>query len=367
MHTQFLTPGADRWGGLLADLDHDVYHLPEYAASCARQEDGEAIAFLAEEGNRRFFVPLIVRPIDPALTGGTPCADAASPYGFPGPLFSPGGEAGGEDFRLRATAALVEGLRRRSIISGFIRMHPLFPAPLEPLANVGQLIHHGETVSIDLTHSDEETWRHMRRNHRRDINRARQQGQVARMDKNWDFFDDFVEIYQQSMRRLAARDFYFFSRGYLSDLRETLGERLHLCVVERAGEPICAGLATETGGIVQNHLTGTREDFVAASPEKLRIDFLRQWAKARGNRVLHLGGGLGGNDDRLFAFKAGFSDRRHPFQTWRLVADQPAYQRLVASWQTIHGGPADDLSGFFPAYRKPGAPDRPGDRNGARS
>ncbi|HEU4349650.1 MAG TPA: hypothetical protein VFR35_17885, partial [Actinoplanes sp.] len=30
-----------------------------------------------------------------------------------------------------------------------------------------------------------------------------------------------------------------------------------------------------------------------------------------------------------FSYKAGFSPCRHPFHTWRLVADPAAYQRLV--------------------------------------
>jgi hypothetical protein len=85
----------------------------------------------------------------------------------------------------------------------------------------------------------------------------------------------------------------------------------------------------------------------------LRIDFLRRWAKSRGNRVFHLGGGVGGSEDSLFRFKAGFSQQRHPFHTWRMVADETVYRRLVKRWESRHGAEADGLDGFFPAYRKP--------------
>jgi CelD/BcsL family acetyltransferase involved in cellulose biosynthesis len=364
MRAEFLAPDTPRWTELLAELGHDVYHVPGYAALSARQEDGEAIAFLAEEGRQRFFVPLIVRPIDPDLIGGAACFDATCPYGYPGPLLSPDADTVAGDFVARAAAALVDGMRQRRIITGFTRLHPLLPVPTEPLALAGRLVQHGETISIDLTQSDEEIWHHTRRDHRKDINRARRQGQVARMDETWEHFDAFVAIYHQTMQRLGAQDVYFFSQEYFTSLRTVLGDHVHLSVVEIGGELAGAGLVTEMSGIVQNHLSGTRQEFMASSPEKLRVDFLRGWAKARGNRRFHLGGGLGGRPDALFQFKAGFSACRHAFWTWRLVADPWVYRRAVATWQDLHGVPADDVTGFFPAYRKLVALDGVGERNG---
>ena len=73
--------------------------------------------------------------------------------------------------------------------------------------------------------------------------------------------------------------------------------------------------------------------------------------KKRGNRVLHLGGGLGGAPDSLFAFKAGFSKARHPFRTWRVVVDEDRYRELTRAAQP--GLAAADVPGFFPAYRRP--------------
>ena len=81
------------------------------------------------------------------------------------------------------------------------------------------------------------------------------------------------------------------------------------------------------------------------------LHFVRGWAKQRGNRVMHLGGGVGSADDSLLRFKLGFSPLRHGFSTLRVVIDEPEYRRLVAA----HGGVLDpeSRSGFFPAYRHP--------------
>ena len=74
------------------------------------------------------------------------------------------------------------------------------------------------------------------------------------------------------------------------------------------------------------------------------------WAQAQGAAYMHLGGGLGGREDSLFHFKAGFSKQRADFFTYRVIADPSAYETLCARWQEHHHAPLDET--FFPAYRK---------------
>ncbi|MGH2559892.1 MAG: GNAT family N-acetyltransferase, partial [Thermomicrobiales bacterium] len=155
MKVEFLDPESPRWHEVLAELDHDVYHLPGYAALFAREEGGEAVAFLAEENDQTFFVPLIIRPIAVDLGDGVERFDATCPYGYPGPLLAAGQATKGEDFLRSAIHALVEGLRQRRVVSAFIRLHPLFPLPADPLARAGCLVQHGETVYVDLTRTEE--------------------------------------------------------------------------------------------------------------------------------------------------------------------------------------------------------------------
>ena len=110
-----------------------------------------------------------------------------------------------------------------------------------------------------------------------------------------------------------------------------------------------AGLFIETDGIVQYHLGGTNEASIGAEASKLLIHAACGWAKARGYRSLHLGGGVGGATDSLLFFKAGFSPVRHPYRTLRVVLDEAEYRRLVAACDPDLD--PDDLGGYFPAYR----------------
>lgn len=83
------------------------------------------------------------------------------------------------------------------------------------------------------------------------------------------------------------------------------------------------------------------------------LDYVRYWGKERGNKVLHLGGGVGSAKDSLYEFKAGFSKQSHSFITLSLVIDEKQYRYLVNLRAKGLSLLAEDLlqSNFFPAYR----------------
>ena len=113
---------------------------------------------------------------------------------------------------------------------------------------------------------------------------------------------------------------------YFEDLRVALGSRLHFCsVVAPGGELAAGGLFTDTQGIVQYHLSGTADCFVANAPSKLMLHEVRLWAKREGYSLLHLGGGVGSRADSLFHFKAGFSPLHSDWFTYHLVTDEDKY------------------------------------------
>jgi hypothetical protein len=89
-------------------------------------------------------------------------------------------------------------------------------------------------------------------------------------------------------------------------------------------------------------------------PSHLLTHSVVLWGRGRGDAIAHLGGGLGGAvDDSLFAFKAGFSPRRHACSTLPLVADRDRHDALTLERAEHAGCTPDELiaSGFFPAYR----------------
>jgi hypothetical protein len=284
-------------------------------------------------------LPLILLPIE-----GDPSEhyQATCPYGYPGITASPGAPP---EALAEGLSAIVEHLQRARAVTLFSRLHPLIELPLEPLAEHGVLVVHGETVSIDLSAELEHSWSVMRSSHRRHIVTAQRAGYTATV--GWDRLDDYLECYDETMRRVGANEQYLFDRAYVDGMRQVLGDGLHLCTASIGGQVACGGLFSELGGIMQYHLGGTKDAHLVDSPMKLMFDHMRRWGHERGNRVLHLGGGVGGSGDALFHFKAGFSDRRHAFRTYRVITDEAQYARLCAQ----SGVPADQ-DGYFPAFAR---------------
>lgn len=353
MRVSLLSPDAGAWREALRTLAHDVYHLPEYASLAASHDGGEPVALLAEEQGRALLVPLLLRTIAeaPAVLGRE-AHDATSPYGFPGPITGPGTEGAGE-FVARAMPRAIELLRSRGIVSVFVRLHPLIPFPTGPLADAGVLVHHGSTVAIDLGATPDELLVQIQKAHRRCIR------MVQRLDHRMILvdtpagIDDFLDIYRENMERVHASEYYFFPRAYFERMFARLGSRVHLAFLELEGERVCVDLLTEVGGIIECHLGATRTAHLPISPSIALAHYECLWAKERGNRLLHLGGGVGGREDSLFAFKAKFSKLRFPFSTWRLIVEPRSYDALVEQWARQTGLEHEPQIDFFPAYRKP--------------
>jgi hypothetical protein len=344
MQAELLRSQDPRWGDFLGAVRHDFYHLPAYVDLCARRGGGQAAAFWASEGGAAMLIPMVLRPLPPELDPGPGWRDAAAPYGYPCPLLrGDPGEA--------AVAAMLAAFRdtgaAAGIVSAFLRLHPLLPLAEAPFRAFGALVRHGETVYLDLSQGREELDRQTRVNHLADVRRLEREGFRVQLDP-WERMDDFVRIYQETMRYRAADAFYRFERGYFTELRQCLGERLHLSIVQAPdGAAAAAGLFTWTDGLVQFHLSGTSEAHRRAGPAKLMLIHMRDWARERGARFLHLGGGVGCRQDSLAFFKQGFSRLRAPFGTLRMVLHPERYRVLLGR----RGRP--DSDDFFPGYRQP--------------
>jgi hypothetical protein len=340
--SSFVRAGSGAWRDCLQHLRHEAYHLPEYAALDARLVGGAPVAFRFGDGEDELLLPLILRRVP-----GTDHLDATSPYGYPGPVAS----TLAEPFWKDAFHALVDGLAELGAVSCFVRLSPLLPAVRQALEGVGSVVEHGQTVSIDLRPAPEDIFASFRTNHRRQITRSRANGRRLVVD-DWSYLPAFVETYHETMRRVGAADYYFFSYEHFARMRDELTEAVHLMTILGDGELLAGGVFLEGGGIVQYHLGATRTAALREQPTKLMFDETARWARVRGNVDLHLGAGVGGENNPLFHFKAGFSPLRRPFHTLRIVVDEGAYRRLSDRGGS---GPVtgDGPTSYFPAYRSP--------------
>mgnify|MGYP001189145948 FL=1 len=331
---------------MLARATHDVYHLPNYASLESRHGDSEAVALygIDDEGDE-FLLPLLLRDLPPELGLPDTWRDAAAPYGYAAPLTTTDNCQAMNEFLRNA----VQVARDNGLIAMFLRWHPLWPTPERTCIQGESIVDHGQTVFVDLTEPCEDWQRQSRSELRYSIRRLKKLGFEVVMD-DWSMLPEFHRVYHSTMHRVAARNSYYYSLQYFQELRNSWGSYLHIAsVVSPAGDVSAAGLFTECHGIVQYHLSGSDEAYLRLAPTKQLLDTVRHWSKERGNRVFHLGGGVDGQKDSLFAFKAAFSKHRSFFKTSRIITHAQRYQQAVSAFQNVQSLSQGD---YFPAYRQ---------------
>jgi hypothetical protein len=335
------------WREALSEVaEHDFHHMAGYHRVAEQRGEGSAALFVYRSAGHTIALPLLLRAVDSTDPGGP--RDATSVYGYAGPVAShreiP--VAVIDSFQ----RALREELERRHVVAVFSRLHPLIDQR-ELLAGLGEIRSIGLTVSVDLEQSLDEQWAGYSKKCRRIIRRAVDAGVVCTPDYAGVHRGEWAAMYAATMERVGAASTYRYDEGYFDLLLTELGSVLHLFVASIGSTVVAAGLYSLCRGITQAHLGAFRAEYAAISPVRLLDDTARRWAAASGARVFHLGGGVGGREDSLFQYKAGFSDRRHEFATWQWVVDENTYDRLCRERDGQAGSREVD-SAYFPAYRR---------------
>jgi len=343
---------TDEWMGALNGL-HDFYHLPSYNDLARRLNQGEPRLLVYENGEYRISLPLLIRRIDSGVDGpgGGQWFDATSVYGYAGPV------ASHSDIPVRIKhdfhEALTKALIEMKVVSLFSRLHPLLNQS-SLLTGIGVITGNGYTISIDLRLPEEMQVAQYRGDHRRGIRKLREMGAVCAIDAELTHLNAFIDSYYHNMERVGAKPEYFLPHSYFKRLMATTEATAKLFVCSIEEEFACAAIFLKCGSIIQYHLSTTSEKFLKYAPTKLLLDTARQWGVQEGAATLHLGGGVGSSEDSLFKFKAGFSQIRHEFFTWRWILLENEYRRLTSSKTgTREIDVNQSLSNdFFPAYRR---------------
>lgn len=348
MIAKVFNPIDQRWRETLGRLRHDVYHTPEYFLLEASRTGCTAEAIVLQDGERLFFLPyLVCGTSGTARTTDQPTLDIISPYGYPGPLVTDDEP----EFLNHAMTEIRSHFLERGACSAFLRCHPIIGPAFTDVQVDGLSVSSSETVFVDLSLSESQIWTTTRKGHQSAINKCIRLGQSCDFVPFDECRDDFLEIYRQTMEHAAAGQSYYFDQTYFDTLASATG--VSVAVVELDSRIIACCLIFEYGGIVQAHLGGTLSGFRSMSPFSLLLHATRGWAKSRGNKVLHLGGGVGGHRDSVFSFKAGFSRRRSEFTSIRMLIDPDRYSALVTSRAAELHVDRELLlaTGYFPAYR----------------
>jgi hypothetical protein len=331
---------------------HEVYAHPRYVQLYAESPAQRAMCAAWKGPDIRIVYPFILRDLTSEsfwIHNLIPAFDIATPYGYGGPWIWGSGD------RIAAASAFWMSFNAwaeaHRIVAEFIRF-ALFPDTLLPYP--GQREERLQNVVRDLTPDTDTLWMDFRQKVRKNVNHAQRSGIQVELDPYGVRLNDFMRVYESTMKRREAGSDYFFSQHYLERIHNDLPGQFMYFHALYEGQVVSTELVLVSADHVYSFLGGTDQSAFHLRPNDLIKHEIILWAKQQEKRRFILGGGCEPADG-IFTYKLAFAPSGTvPFFIGRRVLDQPLYDQLVARRVALavsQGEIWSSHSGYFPAYR----------------
>lgn len=321
--------------------DYDVYYLSGYVMAFHIHGDGDPYLLYYEENGLRAIYVYMRRPT--VIEG---VYDSVTPYGYGGVLF----EGDNSEANLQAFwKAYLEEMEKEHIVDNFVRYHPVLKnaVPMKPISNVMDL---GKTIAMDLA-SPELIWENIHSKNRNMIRKAEKNGIVIEHGQGMDLFDKFIDIYNATMDKDHAEEYYYFKRPFYESIHNDLRDNYELFYAKLEDKIVAMSIMIYANGHLNYHLSGSDIEYRNLAPSNLLLYKAALWGCEKCMRTFHLGGGVGSGEDNLYKFKAAFNKvSDYQFSIGKQVFDQEKYNELVKIRRESDPN-FDESSHYFPLYR----------------
>ena len=330
------------WDNIVQSFpNYDVYYLNGYVKAFQLHGDGEPqLLFYESNGLRAIYVYMKRKTFIDGLY------DSITPYGYGGVLFD--GDTSDANLQIFWNA-YKEKMRELGIVNNFVRYHPILQNATT-MKCVSDVIDLGKTIVIDLS-SPEVIWENITSKNRNTIRKAQKYNIKILHSCDYSLLEEFVKIYNGTMDKDGASDYYYFKEDFYRSIHEDLNQNYKMFYAVYEGKIIAMSIMLFANQQMHYHLSGSIMEYRKLAPSNLLLYEAALWGYSQGYKTLHLGGGLGSKEDRLYAFKAAFNRNSNcQFSISKQIFDIDKYNLLVA--KRVEDDPHFDTeSHFFPLYR----------------
>lgn len=318
----------EHWNEYLAEFpcdQRDIYYREEYVYLYANETD-MARAIVCYDNGKILLMPFLKRRFGEKF-------DFETPYGYGGPVSN----SRDTEWFIHALHAMYSHFVKQSYVCGFVRFHPLINNALQ-CSNVIDVIRDRTTISIPLVGKEENIWKEniVPRN-RTKIHKAERLGLKFYAEYNFESIQKFIQLYEMTMNRVQADEFYFFPVSYYKNIVQKLKNHAFLGVIRQNERIICAAIFIYDGIYGHYHLSGGERTDNNTWASNLMLWRAALELKSLGVQELHLGGGRSSNlEDSLFNFKKLFSKNEKTFYIGKMIFAPDAYRKICESWRRVH-------------------------------
>lgn len=319
----------------------DVYYLSGYIKAFQIHGDGEPYLLFYEDNDLRAIYVYMKRE---TFVDGV--FDSITPYGYGGVLFE--GNISKENMDA-FWASYTKEMNKQNIIDNFVRYHPVLSNAI-PMKEISNVIDLGKTIALDLT-SPEIIWENIVSKNRNMIRKAEKNGVEIHHSKDYELFKEFIKIYNSTMDKDEADDYYYFNEKFYKSIHNDLYDNYEMFYATYEEKIIAMSIILFANNQVHYHLSGSLIEFRNLAPSNLLLYKVALWGCEQGYKTFHLGGGVGSGEDNLYKFKAAFNKKSdYQFSIGKQIFNQEKYNELV-NRRIVEDAKFDANSSFFPLYR----------------
>lgn len=339
---------TDNWDDVLSSFPfekNDVYFTRRYVELYETLEN-KAVCVICRDGDRIMLMPFLRGKVNDYY-------DFETAYGYGGPISNSVDDA----WNQRAFCEIYDYLKENNYLCGLVRFHPLldnfrFAKDDSNTRNI-KVIYDRKTVAIDTSLSIDEIWStQISSKNRNMIRKAEKNGLEYHAEFDFASYDEFIALYNETMIRLNADDFYFFNDAYYQRIKEKFSGSSFLGTVRKEGKLVCAAIFMYTKGYGHYHLAGSDRSYSGLGANNLLLWKAACEMHALGVNEFHLGGGTSSSsDDSLFKFKKAFSPNERSFYIAKVIFNEQAYNPIVKKWEEENQDKIKRYGNFLLRYR----------------
>lgn len=345
------TKNAIEWRGLLEKLpssSQDVYFTPEYYSLYESLGDGAAQCFVYEEEDNIVLYPFLINSINSlGYNLDKEYYDIQGAYGYNGIVTNCKTDTFIEKFWNIFELFCIEN----QIVAEFTRLHPFISDP-NIYRRTHSVIFDRKTIFFNLQKSDDEVFEAFQYSTKRQIKRATNRFGIKLEieEQTQNNLNNLIKIYHGTMNRAEATDYLYFNDTYFKELVSLNNSVQFIAMLE--GKPIGVIFGIYSKDFFHGHLSGSIREYMHMSPSSFLYWEMFKYAKNKGCKVLHLGGGDSPEEDNpLLKFKTNFSKDSADFYIAKKIHNEEVYKEVVKQWELKYPEKVNYLNRLLLKYR----------------
>ncbi len=312
----------------------DLYNTSDYYAVCQNQSNSNVKCFIYKDNGDTFFYPFLLTDIPNAYTKSEiKYFDIEGTYGYNGALTT--GSTG--QFLERVKNTFLSYCSENNIIAEFTRFNPVIKNHLwQQYLNPVKV---NENVILELTM--ENIWMNAyEQSARKNIKKAeRSELQTFHVfGENISVTDMsiFLDIYYSTMKRNNAKESYYFSESFFSDISRLPQQSAIFFFTRKDDKILSCELVLVGREIGYSFLGGTLPEYFSLRANDILKHYIINTLKILGYKYFCLGGGTSLNDG-IFNYKKCFAKNGiQDFYIGKKIHNQKMYDTVIKNWTEMY-------------------------------